>query len=306
MFLSCGQRPQELEIAESISMKLRSLGFFPYIAVKEHSLRGIKENIFTRLEESEYVIFIDFKRERLFQEKNGQFSDTRTHRGSLFSHQELAIATFLEDKEIIAFREAGVAKEDGILKYIQANCVEFSNRKDLPQLIMEKIHELDWKSDWINGLTLERESSDFQDAQVPSRGSCRFFHIKIINNHYRKTARNCIAFLESIYDVKHDTMASPELAEFKWKGTIVESVSIAPKSYRYLDALYASHYDPKDVWFGINPHIVDWEGYSQDYYRSIGEYVLTFVVYSDNFLPARAKIKLEIHDNIKDLILTKM
>ena len=179
VFLSCGQRPDELLIAEKIAEKLSASGFSPYIAVKEHTLRGIKENVFSRLEESEYMIFIDFKRERLYKEKNGSFYDSNYHRGSPFSHQELAIATFLGDKEIIAFRERSVAKQDGILGYIQANCIEFSDRQRLPELIINKIHELNWKSDWINGLSLERGPRDFQDARHPNRGDCRYFHIKI-------------------------------------------------------------------------------------------------------------------------------
>jgi len=135
VFISCGQRKdnEELAIANQIADKLDKMGFEPYIAVGEQSLKGVKENIFKRLEESEYFLFIDFKRERLFK-TNEEFVDTNDHRGSLFSHQELAIATFL-DYEVLAFQEKGVKKDDGILGFIQANCIPFSKRRNLPMLL---------------------------------------------------------------------------------------------------------------------------------------------------------------------------
>jgi hypothetical protein len=59
-----------------------SLRFDAYIAVEEQTLRGLTENIFARLANSEYFLFDDFKRDRL--------EGSNEHRGSLFSHQELA------------------------------------------------------------------------------------------------------------------------------------------------------------------------------------------------------------------------
>src|SRR5208283_363343 len=122
VFISCGQskESEEVLIAQRIEKELIAMGFEPYIAVAEQSLKGVKENIFTKLRSSEYFLFIDFKRERLFK-GNDPFVDTGAHRGSLFSHQELAIAAF-QDYDVLAFQEASVKKDDGILKFIQTNC----------------------------------------------------------------------------------------------------------------------------------------------------------------------------------------
>jgi hypothetical protein len=66
VFISCGQRQDdEIDIAEKIALELQNMGFEPYIAVKEQTLKGFTENILPRLDESEYYIFIDFKREQL-------------------------------------------------------------------------------------------------------------------------------------------------------------------------------------------------------------------------------------------------
>jgi hypothetical protein len=93
VFLSCGQSKgsDEPVVTERIAQKICALGFECYVAVAEQSLRGLRENIFAQLESSDYLVFIDFKREEL--KVNGGLPICR---GSLFSHQELAIASFLE------------------------------------------------------------------------------------------------------------------------------------------------------------------------------------------------------------------
>jgi len=66
----------EVAIAKAVGARLEKLGFEPWIAVEEQTLSGIKEHIFEKLRNSEYFIFVDFKREEL--------GTTGEHRGSLF------------------------------------------------------------------------------------------------------------------------------------------------------------------------------------------------------------------------------
>jgi hypothetical protein len=56
---------EELETAHKVRDRLKELGFDPYVAVEEQTLRGLKENLFPRLRDSEYFVFVDFRRERL-------------------------------------------------------------------------------------------------------------------------------------------------------------------------------------------------------------------------------------------------
>lgn len=118
VFISCGQNKEtnEAMIAGQIRERLEKLGFEPYIAVEEQTLRGLKENIFHQLSSSEYFLFVDFKRDK--------FENEDVYRGSLFSHQELALASYL-NIEVLAFREAGVKTEDGIMRFLQANTIQF-------------------------------------------------------------------------------------------------------------------------------------------------------------------------------------
>jgi hypothetical protein len=155
VFISCGQNKNsdEAKIAKQVAEELVTAGFEPYVAVEEQTLQGVKENIFERLKRTEYFLFIDFKRERLCKIEDN-LVDLGFSRGSLFSHQELALATF-QNYEVLAFQEEGVKKDDGILGFIQANCIQFSDRMSLPKVIMTKVSERNWNPNWRNELVLE-------------------------------------------------------------------------------------------------------------------------------------------------------
>ena len=156
VFISCGQSKQsdEVETARLIAHRLQELGFDPYIAVEEQTLRGLKENLFAQLERSEYFIFVDFKRERLGTGKLPR------RRGSLFSHQELAVASFL-DIPVVAFQEEGIKSNDGMLQILQANATPFKDRHLLPNVIADEIRRRRWDPLLRNELALEREGTQY-------------------------------------------------------------------------------------------------------------------------------------------------
>lgn len=305
VFISCGQQKgtDEVEIAHKIAEKLEKMGFEPYIAVEEQTLKGVKENIFQRLSESEYFIFIDFKRERLFKLKNGSFEDTGKHRGSLFSHQELAIATFLEI-EALSFREKNVKEKDGILEFIQTNCVKFTDRHLLPDVVAENIREQEWNPNWRNELLLERDDGDFGDVRFVGREErpARFYHIRVKNLHQQKIARDCVAYLERIKNLSTDETEYQELVEFKWKGVNTSRGAIPPKQLRYLDAFHIYYDSQNIVHLGINPFLVDFSGYYELYtLKGPSTFDLTYVVFSENFSPARATFRLHIGTHLDDI-----
>ena len=65
IFISCGHKDtDEARIASAIKLKTKSLGFDPYVAIDVQTFQGLKESIFVQLENSEYFIFVNFKRER--------------------------------------------------------------------------------------------------------------------------------------------------------------------------------------------------------------------------------------------------
>jgi hypothetical protein len=161
IFLSCGQQKgsNEIKIAKAVSRNLERQGFATYIAVEEQTLEGITDNIFKKLEESEYFIFIDFRREPL----GGLNKGKPVYRGGLFSQQELAVATFLK-KPVIAFQETDIKSLDGILQFVQANSFTFETRQFLPTEISRAVRKKRWNPNWRNQLVIDRIPTEHEDA----------------------------------------------------------------------------------------------------------------------------------------------
>ncbi len=303
IFISCGQQKgaNEVEIAHRIAERLQKMGFDPYIAVEQQSLEGLKESVFRRLRESEYFIFIDFKREKIDVAGNEV-----VHRGSLFSHQELAIAAFFPNiEDLLAFQEEGVKKDDGILKFIQANCVPFASqdRHLLPDVVVGKVVERGWKPNWRNELMLVREDKDYEDSfLVPAKKASRFYHIKVQNLHKERTAHHCVAYLESV-EYPTSERKTFETVELKWKGMIYSYATIPPSSFpspfRHFDGFFVFHDSPNIAYIGINPFIIDFSAY-HDRFRleGPGDFKLTYVVYSENFPPAKATFELQLGNSL--------
>ena len=310
VFVSCGQQKDsdEIKIAQEIAEKLTGMGFDPYIAVTEQSLKGVKENIFRRLSESEYIVFVDFKRDRLAYVRNGVLSDKGDHRGSLFSNQELAIATYL-DTECLAFQEQGVVELDGILRFIQANCIKFDNRLSLADAVAEKVREKinrkEWDPIWRYELRLRRrEPREYVLANVGGENSdpTRFFHIEVQNLHRAEIAHDCKGYVERIKNLETGEEIVPDLVELKWKGYTGLSVSIPPQKSRYLDAFHIKHVLPKTISIGINPFAVDYTGYLQAYTLwQAYDCDLDYVIFSDNFPTIRQTFRLKMGNKLDDI-----
>lgn len=293
VFISCGQRRDsgEVDIAKRIAEKLEEdLGFQTYIAVQEQSLNGVKENIFRQIETSEYFLFIDFKRERLAE------SDSKECRGSLFSHQELALASYL-GIEVIALQEKGVKKRDGLMEFLQANTIPFCKRASLPDRVASEVRKRGWRPDWKNELSLNSQSLRraevlFDDplftGNQPAKTS--FFHVPVTNRHPRKVAVGCSVYLVDARDVQRDASIPIEIIEFQWAGFTHPYVNIPPAQSRYFDALLVVHQGPLRPQF--NPLTA-----SAQYRPKIsgpGDYELTYVVVSQTFRPARATFRLHV------------
>lgn len=289
VFISCGQSKdsEEVHIAEQVATRLKEKGFNPYIAVQQQNLRGLKESIFEELSTAEYFLFIDFKREKL---------DDGQCRGSLFSHQELAIASFLEI-HLLGFREKGVKEDDGIIRFLQANCTFFTDRHTLVNVVADKIELKKWKPDWKNQLVIERDSQQFSDAYIPSeKKNARFFHVTVRNLNPYKMARNCYAFLETIIDPKGNSLPV-ECVEFKWAGYVLPNATILSSSSRSIDGFYVFHDTPNIPKFNV---FTD----STRFFPKIegsGDYELTFLVVSDNFKPVRKKIRMHLGNRLEDI-----
>ena len=278
IFISCGQskKSDEIEVAKAIADRLRGRGFDPYIAVQEQTLQGLKENIFARLRNSEYFVFVDFKRERLGRSQHC--------RGSLFSHQELAMASLLEI-DIAAFQERGVKPLDGLIHLLQVNAMEFTDKNLLPNAVADIIEERGWTPNWRNELVLE--GSPPIDA-----AEAKCFHVRVHNRHRDKLALNCSAYLEKVIKRPDSEIALPdETLECKWAATpsTLPRVSIPATKTRQFDAFQIPYNQPNN---GVFPTLTDSPGYFLVIPPEVGEYELSYLVTSDNFPSVRADIRL--------------
>lgn len=309
IFISCGQASEEEhQIVQEIQNKIEQLGFEePYVAINEQDLGGIKENIlYENLEKSEYFIFIDFIREKI--DENAETKE-KIYRGSLFTNQELAIASYLK-KPVCAFQEKGVKPLDGILQCIQANCITFNSRKDLPKLVVQeiqnKLRQSEWNNNWRDEIIFNRVNAEFDNAfDLRFKKDARWYHIEVINQHWKEIARDCVAYLEWI-ELPDGKKKSFELVELKWKGVITQRVSIPPKGVRHLDAFHIYFDSPNTAFLAINQFIIDTSKYSDEYLLTgAGDYKLHFIVFSNNFSPIRRTFYLRLGNSLGDILFTE-
>ncbi|MFH1113890.1 MAG: hypothetical protein V1792_08215 [Pseudomonadota bacterium] len=293
VFISCGQRPAEMPSVREVESRLEKEGYDTYVAIEHRSLKTLQENIFHELSSSEYFLFIDFKREPIV-ETASDGSLRQFHRGSLFSHQELALTSFLQ-LEAVGFQQSGVRRE-GIMDAMQLNCFCFEDMRELPDLVMEAIEALGWHPCWKAQLHLGR--SDLERGGSVADPPY-IHHIEVRNSHRRKPAINCTAFLHEIKRSGSDEPIPFQKFELKWAGTTVPYVTIMPGESRSFDAFYMCTCRPTRLrWKGFS--FTDTDKVCPDV-RVAGTYELTYVVSSFNFPVIQAKFKLELKDTLDEV-----
>jgi len=270
---------------------LDAAGFSPYVAVDHQSLRSIRENIFPQLIDAEYFLFIDFRRDALANTTPTEF------RGSLFSHQELAIASFLE-KELLAFRESGVRPLDGLVGHLQGNSIAFNDRDSLPDRVMAEVVHRGWVPNWQNRLAIELSDPPFMDAiRRPENVMGRFFQLRVVNRHRIRTAQDCVGYIRSVVRKNTGKPVPFETTELKWAGYLFPQATISPASFRRLDAFGLAHNDPTRPMFNCFADST----YFIPQFSGLGEWVLTYEVYSANIPGARAKIRIVLSESVSQV-----
>jgi hypothetical protein len=287
VFVSCGQRLGEKPHIDKIKEILSKEGYNAYFAIEQRSIEALTNNVYRELSDSEYFLFIDFKRELVE-------GDTHVHRGSLFCHQELAIASFLKI-ETIGFQQKGV-KREGILDAIQLNCFEFTNAAELPGLISNAIKSQKWNSRWKKLLSLNRDPLERGGKQddLPY-----IYHVDVLNQHCRKAAINCVAYLHRVKRIRTGEHIPVQKFELKWAGTRIPYVTILPNERRSFDAFYITPEEPTKL---------KWKDFSHADTEKVcaivegaGNYELTYLVASFNFPLMEATFELELKETLTEL-----
>lgn len=293
VFISCGQSTEEERmVARAVADELEQLGFDPYIAVEEQTLKGLKENILTQIASSEYFLFIDFSRE--------QFASSPEHRGSLFSHQELAVASFL-DLDVIAFQQAGVKRLDGLIQFLQANSIPFKDPAELPALVRDQVTGKNWQPNWKNALAIEPNIT-YADIDIVNgdQRPARFFHLKVQNLNLRKVALNCIGHLSSAFSRTNGTRLPLLSSELRWAGSILPNIAILPEFPRLLDLGFV---------FKDQPNVLHFNSFSTSSrfmapIQGPGDFELEYLVVSENFPSLRQSCYVSLGNSFGALKVT--
>ena len=136
VFISCGQHsPREVAIASRIAQLLGHRGFEPYVAKEVQNVFEINSGIIGQLKDSDCYLLVNFRREKI---------DASSHRGSLFSNQEFAIAYALGFDRIIVVNEKGV-KSEGMLGYIGCNTKAFETDDECLAIVENALEQSGWK-----------------------------------------------------------------------------------------------------------------------------------------------------------------
>lgn len=233
VFISCGQRNnREVSIGKSVQDYFDKRGFETYFAEAVHSSDGLTENIFRFLNQSEYFVFIDFKRENLSADE---------HRGSLFVNQEIAIATFLN---LIGagFVEKGV-KREGILEYQIYNAIPFEDGTEI-------INSLDgltknWDINSVNELFISYNpaatSRKVRLNNHPQKPLTDWYHLEIFNRNKKEHAFSCMGYITYINDLKTGKVFDVPTNELVWTGIADITANIMGGTKRDLDAFFIIH-----------------------------------------------------------------
>ena len=126
---------------------LRALGFDYFIAKDVQSIPEINSGIIRELRDSDCFLFVNFCREKL---ANGKF------RGSLFSHQEFAIAYALNFEDKILVVNQKDAEREGLLKYFGCNSEEFSDYSQCVAFVRRAVKRTNWSPDYSRRLQAGR------------------------------------------------------------------------------------------------------------------------------------------------------
>jgi hypothetical protein len=145
VFLSCGQRPSEKQVAAKIGELLGERGFDVYIAIDVQTILEINTGIIRELKNSDCYLFVNFRREQIGSE----------YRGSLFSNQELAIAYALGFERILVINQEGIRRE-GMLGYIGVNTETFIDFDDCCAIVGRALDRAKWTTDYTRRLRADR------------------------------------------------------------------------------------------------------------------------------------------------------
>lgn len=231
VFLSCGQRPDEKEVAGKIGKLLEDRGFGVYIAIDVQTILEINTVIIRELKNSDCYLFVNFRRDQIGDK----------YRGSLFSNQELAIAYALSFERILVVNQDDILSE-GMLKYIGVNTETFANFDACLATVERALDRAAWTSGYSRRLKADRLR--FSPELIRYGGLVgRFLYVDILNQRPDIAALEATAKLTSFGRSDDAMLVCPIRSPLKATGRPGFSHTIFPNSWEAFDLLCVGVYD---------------------------------------------------------------
>jgi len=211
---------------------------------------------------------------------------------------ELAVASLL-DLDVLAFQEQGVKHDDGLLPFIQANPIGFTDRDCLPNIVAEEIQKRKWKHDWRNQLAFD--DGAIEPISAETDGECaNYFGVSVKNLHRRTPAVNCYIYLERVCRVSDGAESRPRTIELHWAGYPFPNALIGPGGERVFDAMMVRHKEPTVL------HVLSYATASHYSPRlqGPGDFELTYAVISQNFPTIRKTFRAHVGWTVKEATLS--
>jgi hypothetical protein len=289
VFISCGQASlDERDTAAELSNWLRGRGFLPYVAIQAQSIQDVNTAIISELKASDYYIFIDFPRERIIGNKSCE------RRGSLFTHQEMAIAYILDFNKVLFLRHKDV-KLEGLLKYTASNAIVFSTSREAITKAETTIDEKRWESSYTRHLiaTNLRWSNDILLYISHSTGENligKFLYIDIQNQRSDLAAFNTVARLGSIIDSNRNSITVEDRSHLKVTGQPGYVQTIWPQSHGAIDLLLVRAELGGAICLNSSLDVTP----KPNIIKQQGRYILRYEVLSESFPLLNFSIQLDV------------
>lgn len=295
VFISCGQRPDEKKVGEEIKKILDRLGFDPFYAEEVKNPFEINTKIISELQSSDYFLLINLRRERVVPDEGECF-----YRGSLYCHQELAMAVAWEmEEQILVFDQKGV-KAEGLLGFYANNIKAFETIDELYGLV-NSVKDYGWDNSFsrnffINSLPeLSLTPYDYKDN--PQTKKARIQRVEIQNKRKNKEAFHAVCRLQKINSKDSGdknvlkVSGSQQFSQVIWPGEKGEFDLFVIDSNNFEKVYLRSASDVRS--FIDNQYVRD------PIIKEKGEYILEYGIFAQNFPKKEFKVRLKITGDSK-------
>ena len=180
------------------------------------------------LRESDYYLFIDFRREP---------EGPQDLPCSLFTHQELALAHHLRFENIIALKQEG-APVEGFLRYVLSNPESFSDDSDLLDKLRRLVGERHWTPDYTRNLEVSelRDSGPITYSDHTGPSVQWVWQAWVRNKRPDVAAVRTVCILDYIKKADGNRIEPFDRSPLKWAGQLTNyERTILPQDYGDVD-----------------------------------------------------------------------